>query len=79
MAAVAEVGLEVTVDAFATESNRRARRFWVRGARQRGGGCDVGEGLGEEQVPRLWALAQGGGLRLSADRADPSCNAEGDG
>jgi hypothetical protein len=29
-AAVAEVGLEVTVDAFATESNRRARRYWSR-------------------------------------------------
>jgi hypothetical protein len=27
---VAEVGLEVTVDAFATESNRRARRYWSR-------------------------------------------------
>jgi hypothetical protein len=30
MAVVAEVGLEVTVDAFATESNRRAQRFWSR-------------------------------------------------
>ncbi len=27
---MAEVGLEVTVDAFATESNRRARRYWSR-------------------------------------------------
>lgn len=80
-AAVAEVGLEVTVDAFATESNRRARRYWSRYGEP---GSEAVDALsvrdwGKSRCPRCGALAQGGGLRLPTVRSHPSRGPKGDG